>query len=245
MFDEVNAVAYDLIQEHPRTFAELGPALYQRFDQHRPDELCRMARSGLALVQVPPRGLWGQSGPSRHAILQTWLGTELPAPDPQRFIERYLAAFGPASAADVAAWSGLTGVGKVVSTMELTRHHTEAGRELFDLPTGVIIDEATPAPVTILAEFDNILLGHADRNRIFDDEHRLKFMSQNGLVASTLLVDGFVGGHCKMDRAKNTLTIQPYQRLTSAVRRAVIAEAERILACTDTSHKGEVTVQPV
>ena len=65
---------------------------------------------------------------------------------------------------------------------------------LLDIPDGEIADGGDPVPVRLLAEFDNILLAHADRSRIFDDDHRTRFMTVNGIVAGTVLVDGFVHG---------------------------------------------------
>lgn len=245
-FPEVNAFAAELIAIEPRTLAELGSRLHQRFPAHRPDDLARMARSGLALVQLPPRGVWGRSGPSRHVLLSDWLGAELPEPDPAALVRRYLAAFGPASAADIRAWSGLSGLGPTLAGLGLVEYRDEHGRTLLDRPDGEVV-EAADAPVRILGEFDNILLSHADRSRIFDEAHRFKFMTQNGLVASTVLIDGFVGGRCRLSvaGARSSVEIQPYVRFSARVRSAVLAEAERLLAFAAPGQKSEITVQPV
>jgi len=40
-------------------------------------QLGHVARGALALVQVPPRGLWGRSGPAAHTTIEAWLGASL------------------------------------------------------------------------------------------------------------------------------------------------------------------------
>jgi hypothetical protein len=82
-------------------------------------------------------------------------------------LARYLAAFGPATPADVSTWSRLPGFGPVVEGLgpQLRSFADERGRVLVDLPDAPRPDEATPAPVRFLPEYDNVLLSHADRSR--------------------------------------------------------------------------------
>ncbi|WP_164821776.1 DNA glycosylase AlkZ-like family protein, partial [Paenibacillus koleovorans] len=47
----------------PHTAAELGALLGERWPGVGADTLAAVARTRLALVQVPPRGVWGASGP--------------------------------------------------------------------------------------------------------------------------------------------------------------------------------------
>ena len=52
-------------------------------------------------MQVPPRGLWGETGQATWAPAGQWLGREAAAGAyAATLVERYLAAFGPASVAD-------------------------------------------------------------------------------------------------------------------------------------------------
>ena len=44
--------------------------------------------------------------------LEEWVGAAMREPDVPELVRRYLRAFGPASAADVTAWSGVTGSGR-------------------------------------------------------------------------------------------------------------------------------------
>jgi hypothetical protein len=222
----------ELLEEQPMTFAQLGKLLAERFSG-TPDDLCRIARNTLALVQVTPRGVWGASMAATHANAESWLDSSMTVSSaPEALIQRYLRAFGPATVADLAAWSGLSRLRPHVERLELVRYRNARGQQLFDVPEGLLPDPETPVPVRIIAEFDNLLLGHADRSRIFDDQYRMRFMSVNGIVSSTFLIDGFVAGVCTLrrDRGTATLTLQPFGALGRSQLAGLRAEADRLLA---------------
>ncbi|GAB4210763.1 MAG: winged helix DNA-binding domain-containing protein [Roseiflexaceae bacterium] len=223
-----------LVEEQPRTLAELGPLLQARWPERKAAALAHAIRSQLALVQVPPRGLWGKSGAACCTTAESWLGQPLEAaPDMQALVLRYLAAFGPASIQDAQTWSGLSGLRPVFEELRprLRCFQDEQGRVLFDLPEAPRPGPDTSAPVRFLAEFDNLLLGHADRTRIISEAHRRRVFSVNGLIASTILVDGFVAGIWSIERSRSaaTLRITPFAPLAAPDRDALAEEGARLL----------------
>lgn len=229
----VAAAGRSLLDDRPRTFAELGALLRERWPDRDPVALAYAVRAFVPLVQLPPRGLWRQSGPAVHGAADAWLGRGLdPAPPLEEVVLRYLAAFGPATANDVRAWSGLTRLGPVVERLRprLRAGRDERGRELLDVPDASRPDPDTPAPPRFLPEFDNALLSHVDRSRIVADRDRPR-VYRNGMVASTVLVDGFVRGTWRIERGRRaaTLHVALFERQPKAARLALAEEGARLL----------------
>jgi len=235
---ELAAAGRALVDEQPRTFAQLGALLADRWPDADPKALAQNVRALVALVQVPPRGLWGRGGAAAHTSAEAWLAgvaaAPAPAPPVADAVRRYLGAFGPASAQDMQKWSGLTKLAPVLETLrsELVSFSDEAGHELFDLPGAPRPDADTPIALRLVAPFDNVLLSHVDTARILPPEHRGKVMTQNGLVSGTVLVDGFVQAGWKVQTAGRTaaLAVTPYGTLDRAARAALRREGERLLA---------------
>ena len=172
-----------LVDAQPRTFGELGAALAPAFPGTDQDALSMAIRTWVPLVQVPPRGVWGRSAKAAHTSAEHWLGPRASdaaaAVDPQAYAQqlvlRYVGAFGPASVADVQKWSGLTRLREVVDRVlaadqgALVPFRSEDGVQLYDLPEAPRPGGDAPAPPRLLAEYDNVLLSHADRTRILGD----------------------------------------------------------------------------
>lgn len=224
----VIAMADALMAEKPRTFSELGSLLQQHWPDRDATSLAYAIRYLVPIVQVPPRGIWGKSAQPTWTSTELWLGRQLNAkPSIEKLIPRYLAAFGPASVADMSNWSGLTGLRTVFERLrpQFRTFRDERGRELFDVVDGPLPDPKTPAPPRFLPEFDNLLIGHHDRTRVIDHAYR------HVIFIGTLLVDGFVQGTWLIKRQRDaaTLTIEPLRRLTATDRKAVAEEGERLL----------------
>ena len=239
-----------LVDAEPRTFGELGGLLSPDWPGHPPNALAQGVRVLVPLIQVPPRAVWGASGLSRHTSAETWLGAPLdPSPSVDALVTRYLAAFGPATVADVQAWSGLTRLGEVVERLRPGLHtfRDERGKELFDLPDAPRPAPGTPAPVRLVAEFDNLVLSHADRSRVISANHRQRLNTRNGIFPGTVLVDGFVAGMWRITRARGAaaLTVELFAEVPAADRDAVIAEGERLLHFAAPGDDHEIRFAPV
>ncbi|MGV9264145.1 winged helix DNA-binding domain-containing protein [Kitasatospora sp. NPDC003701] len=225
-----------LLEERPLTFQRLGALLAGTRPDRDPAALAQAARCLLPLVQVPPRGVWGRSGAAAHTTAESWLGRPLDgAPSLDGLALRYLAAFGPATVADLQKWCGLSRLGAVLERLapELVTFRDEHGRLLYDLPQAPRPDPAVPAPVRLLAPFDNLLLSHADRTRVLPEEYRPRVMTQNGLVLGALLVDGLVAGSWQLTEERTggrAVLLRPFAALGRGDRRAAESEAERVLA---------------
>lgn len=223
-----------LLEEQPRTPAELRAELGQRWPNVDGGAVVLAIRCGVPCVQVPPRGMWGASGQPRLTTTELWLGRPLDgASGPEPIVLRYLAAFGPATVADIQTWSGLTKLGEVFDRLrpELRTYRDPDNRELFDVPDAVLPDPDTPAPVRFLPEYDNLLRSHADRTRVLDQATREALRTPNDSPMPTFLVDGFVRGTWRLEQTKRaaTLNVTPFGTLGKADRAAVTEEAERLV----------------
>lgn len=255
---ELAETARALVEAEPRASTVLGRLLAERWPDVAPATLAYGARGTLPLVQVTPRGVWGRSGATTWTTARAWLGPGLAdrAPDLtdpdvraaelERLVLRYLAAFGPASVADVQTWSGLTGLRPVVDRLRdrLVTFRAEpgpgsaTGRELLDLPDAPRPGPDVPAPVRFLADFDNLTLSHADRTRVVSEEHRRALVTKNGIAPGVVLVDGRVAGTWVVARERldpggtrarrelATLTVRTLAPVDAATRRDLVAEAE-------------------
>ncbi len=224
-----------LLEERPRTRAELRDALAPAFPTADPTALAQAVTFIVPVVQVPPRALWRQSGQARWATVESWLGQPLSADEsPDALVLRYLAAFGPASPADVRAWSGLTGAAEILERLRpsLVSFRDEGGREMLDLPDAPRPDAETPAPVRFLPVYDNATLSHADRGRIIDERHRRAVLTLDMINFGSILVDGFARAIWRVahEGESATIDIAFLEDLGPAGTDAVGAEGERLLA---------------
>jgi hypothetical protein len=238
---ELAAASRDVLAAQPLTRKELGAALATRWPGHDPVDLAYAVTYLGSLAQVPPRGVWGRpQGPPRWAAARAWLGRpSAPRLTAEDLIRRYLAAFGPATVADIQAWSGLTRLREVTDAMTarpgdtgLRAEPAEDGASLLDLPGAPRPDPDTPAPVRFLPEYDNLLLSHADRARVIPGRRPVPLPPGNGARTGTVLVDGWWRGTWSIvhQDAVLTLRVEPHAPLARADTEELEAEAARLLA---------------
>jgi Winged helix DNA-binding domain len=226
--DALLAAGREALEEKPRTTAELRKLLGKRWPDYDANSLAYAVHYLVPMVQIPPRGLWSGRGLPTFTTCAAWLGRSFAAgPSPDEMVMRYLAAFGPATVGDVQSWSGLVRVREVTERLRprLRTFRDEKGRELFDVPRGLLPDPETEAPPRFLPDYDNALLAHDDRARILAYEHRR-------LVGRpTVLVDGFAIGSWKVTRegGRAILNIEALTRVSKKDVVAVSKEGARLL----------------
>jgi hypothetical protein len=238
---ELVTAARAAVEAEPMGGAAIGRVLSERWPDCEPQVLGYAAGFLLPMVQLPPRGVWGERRRAVMTTAESWLGAPL-ADDhgPEETIERYLAAFGPATPADIRAWSGITGAAAIVERLRprLRSFQDERGRELVDVPDGPLPDPDTPAPVRFLPIYDNAILAHDDRSRILADGHPPRVAH-----FATVLVDGFAVGMWQI--ADGELEIRLFASVTAADRAALEEEGERLLAFACETEPRGVRFAPV
>lgn len=223
----------ELVEERPRTVAQLAAALGALWPDRDPTALAYAVRYLVPLVQVTPRGVWGKTLQATLTTQAGWLGREEPAATVDELVLRYLRAFGPASAADVRTWSGLARLRPVLDRLrpQLRVYRDEGGRELLDVADGEIGDPAAAAPVRLLPQYDNVFLSHADRGRVFD-----AIVWDGSFVhCGTVFVDGFLAGAWKFGR--DGIEVDLRTRVDRAQRRELAVETEALRAFLTSSRR--------
>ena len=229
--EDMVPAARELFAERPRSFDEVRAELSSRFPEVDERALGFAVRLHLPLTMVPVGDeRWGFPRASLFALSSF----DDSAASPEPLIERYLAAFGPASVADFQTWSGLSGVKPVFDAMRarlVVFGGPEGRRELFDLPDAPRPGEGAEAPARFLPEFDNLVLAHADRSRFVDEVDRARIVTKNLRVRATFLWEGRVAGTWSVARKRRAavLTLEPFSSLPRAARRALTDEGEGLL----------------
>jgi len=216
--------------------ARLGELLAQDFPGVPSGALAHVARERVPMVQVPPRGLWRRSGGVVYQTVENHLGRDTTEVDVPDLVRRYLRAFGPATEADFAGWSGLplrdvrAGLGRIASELVEVRFGEQRAWTLRGAarhPRGRI--------VRLLPAWDNYLMGHRDRDFIAGPERWPTVMPGGGLIRPTILVDGVAVGTWSVRRKGREIRVElePFEELNdeiTAATREEIQDVERFEA---------------
>ncbi len=212
--------AREILAEGPQTFEAVRDRLGRAEPRANERAMVFAVRMLLPLVQVPvgKEAPWAFPGNPRFALAEEWLGKAVPtdAPAaPDALVLRYLAAYGPASVADLQAWCGLPKLRERVEALRarFVTFRDERGRELFDLPDAPRPDGDIPAPVRLVADYDNLITTRADERFVAKGQRQVFLPGLR--VAATVLVDGFVAGDLEA-RAEERRR-DPHRRAVRAV----------------------------
>jgi Winged helix DNA-binding domain len=184
------------------------------------------ARTLLPLVQVPPAGYW------RDRRRPSFVVDPRPLPDPADaaalVLARYLAAFGPASRRDVAAWAGVAqrDVASAWERLPTVSFRDERGAELHDLADQPLPPASKRLPVRFLARWDQALLAYADRDRIIPPAIQPLKLTLSG--DQTVTVDGRVAASWQLERRRGAVNvvITPHVEIRRSAHAAIRAEAK-------------------
>jgi hypothetical protein len=190
------------------------------------------------LVSAPPGGHWAYGGTDApYVAARHWIGRDSRPPEEEaiaHLIRRYLAAFGPATLADIARFAGQVPprIRPVLERLApaLARFSDEQGRALFDVPRAPRPAADTRAPVRFLPRYDELLIGYEHRDRVIAVKHRGAVYAKNALIEAVFLVDGLAAGTWALERTKTdaVVRIRPFGTLGRAERTAATREAEAL-----------------
>ena len=227
---ELDAALRPFLSDGPRPLADIGRHLAGAFPDVPEPALRHVVRERLPLLQAPPRGLWKRSGGVQYAYADGFLGRPFATADPQDLVVRYLAAYGPATAADMTKWSMVTRLGPVFKALHdagrLVTVTDDKDRTLYDVPGAPVADEDLELPARLLGTYDNLFLSHADRDRVAPPEALRGWMGVNGGAGAVLFLDGLLAGLWRV--AGGRVEVEPFGTPTRTQKRRIDGEVERI-----------------
>jgi uncharacterized protein YcaQ len=153
---------------------------------------------------------------------------------------RYLAAYGPATRQDFAAWWGESAAQAETLLASLDTVVVEVdGTRAFLLNRDVrqALAVRSSGAVRLLPAFDPYVIGAPRRGGLFPVAQKPRIYRGQGWISATLVVDGRIEGVWRQERqgGKLTLTVEPFARPSASLRSGVSAEAESLamfLGCT-------------
>ena len=222
----VEAIALDLIEKrgplsHAEIAAELKVEVGERDLYLILNELCTRG----ILVKATVNGSW-RSSVYDYELLARWQ-PNIPAADEDadrarsQLVEWYLAAYGPATLADIAWWTGMSqaqvkkaiaGVNQPVSTL----HFTAIAADALILESDRIALEKWQPPartqINFLPGFDPYVMAYADRSRYINPNHYGKvFKRVSGIIEPVVLVDGRIVGTWKYAVVDGALDMEIFE----------------------------------
>jgi hypothetical protein len=238
-----------VLKKGPTTIGAVGKALGEKFPEADPLALSMMMQVFETLVQVPPTRVWNNGSAPLLLRAEQWLGKVKPTLSRVDLVRRYLAAYGPASIADMQTWCRLTKLSAEFKAIEdeLVTFESEDGRVLYDLIDAPRPDADTPAPVRFLPLYDNAYLGYDNRRRMLE-ESDMKRINMFSDFKPAVLIDGVISAGWVVSRKKGAarLEVEPYHKITKAQKREVEEEGEAFLRFMEEGAETyEVEVLPV
>jgi hypothetical protein len=214
----------------PRTEDEIEEMIERQLGGRHPRAWWALRRYA-PLHRAPTGGPWSFAG-SAFVGATTALEPDAEDASTRELVRRYLGAFGPASAQDVAQFTMLRRpvVSRALAAPDgdVVRVAGPGGAKLYDLAGAGVPNGATHAPPRLLPMWDSTLLAYADRGRVVPAEYRSLVIRRNGDVLPTLLVDGYVAGVWRP--AEGGIEATAFKPLDDETWKGLAAEASDLVA---------------
>ena len=156
----------------------------------------------------------------------------------QSLLRAYLRAYGPATVKDFAHWTNLPqrDVAPVFAALRERLLEMDGG---FALEAG---EAPAPPAAILLAKFDPLVLGHADKTRWLAPEHYKRVFRIAAQVEAVVLLRGRAAATWRLARQPNraTVTVEPFRALRPPETRAIERAAGKLGASIGW---GEVAVE--
>jgi hypothetical protein len=181
----------------------------------------------------------GRGNESTFVRADKWIPNWKDIPSEQaerRLLVKYLKAFGPATIADFALWTGmLISDAKEIWSLEeanFAEVDVEGWKSVVlqsDLPELKKAEVDRPV-VRLLPYFDSFVLGHKSHRNIVDERNHRKVYRVQGWVSPVLLVNGRAQGTWSHVWNKNSLEVRvmPFSRPSNLVSSRIREEASEL-----------------
>jgi hypothetical protein len=145
---------------------------------------------------------------------------------------RYFISRGPATLQDFVWWSGLTmtDTRKGIELIKSKLHHETVNGQTYWFAETAPHRKDKKLAVNLLPDYDEYLVGYAERSMAFDTSHTDKLDSRGSVLAQyTIVLNGHVAGVWKRTLKKHAVVIElsPFAKLTKTDYQAVAIVAER------------------
>jgi len=240
----IEAVGEILDDGVPRTRAQLAGDMDARFGR-AVGELVR-GSWGSFLKQAANKGYASQAWTDDSSIAfvrpDRWLSrwrSEDPDEANRALVLRYLGAYGPASAAEVNRWWGVTGGGlkpvlkDLTDQGDLTEVEVDGERGLLRAGDLAEIEAVKPlrnGGVRLLGPFDPLIVGAGLRGQLIPAAHLSRVSRTAGWISPVVLIDGQVAGvwTSARDGKRLRITIDPFGAPGARLRSAIAAAAGQV-----------------
>jgi hypothetical protein len=151
-------------------------------------------------------------GEPTFVLLDRWAPSSASRTPHRPWVElarRYFHGHGPATARDLASWSGLpiSMVRDAIDTLGSSLVEESVGGERYwSVPDGPpLLDDGR---FYLLPAFDEYIIGYRDRTAVLDDHHTKAVLSSNGIFFPTMVFEGTVRGTWRAIKRKDEVIVE-------------------------------------